>query len=93
MHIFSSDKCVERPGVQEFSDDKYAYRRGKKSPVKGRIWEDIIASELSAHDVTTTPSYRLFADSLPDPGQPQALFKRKNSMESFLSGNWKTGSL
>jgi hypothetical protein len=38
----------------------------KKSPVNRRIWEDVIVTELSAHGVTATPSYRLFADSIPD---------------------------
>ncbi|MGD0338152.1 MAG: hypothetical protein ABSB78_05135 [Bacteroidota bacterium] len=41
----------------------------KKSPVNRRIWEDVIAAELSAHGVTATPSYRLFEDSIPDPDQ------------------------
>ncbi len=43
-----------------------------KTPVHRRIWEDGIVAELSAKGVTATPSYRLFADSMPDPEQVAA---------------------
>ncbi len=49
----------------------------KKSPVNRRIWEDVIVAELSAHGVTTTPSYRLFEDSIPDPDQVGAAVREK----------------
>jgi hypothetical protein len=49
----------------------------KKSPVNRRIWEDEIVAELSAHGVTATPSYRLFADSIPDSDQLEAVVREK----------------
>jgi hypothetical protein len=49
----------------------------KKSPVNRRIWEDVIAAELSAHSVAATPSYRLFPDSIPDPDQVGAAVREK----------------
>ncbi len=38
----------------------------KKNNVDRRIWEDILAEEISDHGVSTIPSYRLFADAIPD---------------------------
>ncbi len=49
----------------------------KKNPVNRRLWEDEIVAELSAHGVTTTPSYRLFPDSIPDPDQVGAAVREK----------------
>jgi hypothetical protein len=49
----------------------------KNNPVNRRIWEDEIVAELSAHGVTSTPSYRLFADSIPDPDQVGAAVQEK----------------
>ena len=41
----------------------------KKNPVNRRMWEDEIVAELSNQNVTATPSYRMFEDSIPDPNQ------------------------
>jgi hypothetical protein len=49
----------------------------KKNPVNRRIWEDEIVAELFAHSVTSTPSYRLFTDSIPDPDQVGTAVKEK----------------
>lgn len=49
----------------------------RKSPVNRRIWEDIIVGELSAHGVTSTPSYQLYPDSIPDPDQVGAVVREK----------------
>jgi len=49
----------------------------KKNPVNRRIWEDEIVAELSAHGVMSTPSYRLFTDSIPDPDQVGAAVQEK----------------
>lgn len=49
----------------------------KNNPVNRRIWEDEVVAELSAHGVTATPSYRLFADSIPDPDQVGAAVQEK----------------
>ncbi len=49
----------------------------KNNPVNRRIWEDEIVAALSAHGVASTPSYRLFADSIPDPDQVGAAVQEK----------------
>jgi hypothetical protein len=49
----------------------------KSNPVNRRIWEDVIVAELSVHGVETTASYRLFADSIPDPDQVRAAIQEK----------------
>src|SRR6266849_6791200 len=49
----------------------------KKSPVGRRIWEDVIAAELSARGVSSTPSYTLFTDSIPNPDQVGAAVREK----------------
>jgi hypothetical protein len=49
----------------------------KKEPVKRRIWEDVITSELTVYSVKSTPSYRLFPDSIPDPNQVGAAVQEK----------------
>lgn len=49
----------------------------KKDPVNRRLWEDEIAATLSARGVTSVPSYRLFADSLPDADQVGAAVRDK----------------
>lgn len=49
----------------------------KKNPVNRRMWEDEIASELSVHGARSTPSYRLFADSIPDPDQVGAAVRKQ----------------
>src|SRR6266849_82181 len=49
----------------------------KRSPVSRRIWEDVIAAELSAQSVLSTPSYTLFTDSIPDPDQVGAAVREK----------------
>ena len=41
----------------------------KKNAAHRRIWEDGFASDLEAHGVTVTPSYRLFPADLPDTNQ------------------------
>jgi hypothetical protein len=48
-----------------------------KNPVNRRIWEDAIVSGLSVQGVTSTPSYRLFADSIPNPDQVGAVVQEK----------------
>jgi hypothetical protein len=40
-----------------------------RNPAQRRIWEDAFCVELAKHDITTTPSYRLFPDVLPDTNQ------------------------
>ena len=49
----------------------------KKDPVNRRLWEDEIVSALSAYGVASIPSYRLFADSIPDPNQVGAVVQEK----------------
>jgi hypothetical protein len=49
----------------------------KNKTVNRHIWEDLIAAELSAQGVESTPSYRLFADSIPDPDQVRAAVQEK----------------
>lgn len=41
----------------------------KRNPVNRRIWEDEIVTSLSDQGVVSTPSYRLFPDSIPSPEQ------------------------
>lgn len=55
----------------------------KKSPVNRRIWEDVIVAGMSAQGATSTPSYRLFADSIPDPDQVGAAV-RENKFDGVL---------
>jgi len=45
---------------------------GKNNPVNRRLWEDEIVSALAEHGVSSTPSYRLFPDSIPNPDQVAA---------------------
>jgi len=40
-----------------------------KNPANRRIWEDAFAGGLTPQGVTSTQSYRLFADSIPNPDQ------------------------
>jgi hypothetical protein len=40
-----------------------------KNPVQRRMWEDAFSAELVKHNVTVTPSYRLFPDAVPDTNQ------------------------
>ncbi len=49
----------------------------KKDPENRRIWEDVIVAELSAKGVASTSSYRLFADSIPDPDQVRVAVQEK----------------
>jgi len=44
----------------------------RKDPVRRRIWEDRLVTELTKHGVVATPSYRLFPDALPDSAQCDA---------------------
>jgi hypothetical protein len=48
-----------------------------KSPVNRRIWEDAMATALTSQGVTSTPSYRLFSDSVPNPDQVGAAVQEK----------------
>lgn len=48
-----------------------------KSPVNRRIWEDEIVAKLSAQGVASTPSYRLYSDSIPDPDQVRVAVREK----------------
>ena len=41
----------------------------KKNLLNRRLWEDEIVTEMSAQGVASTPSYSLFADSIPNPEQ------------------------
>jgi hypothetical protein len=41
----------------------------KLNPLNRHIWEDGLVAQLSAHGVTSVPSYSLFADSIPNPDQ------------------------
>ena len=49
----------------------------KRNPVNRRLWEDEIVTALSAHGVASIPSYRLFADSIPDPNQVGTAVREK----------------
>jgi hypothetical protein len=49
----------------------------KRDPVKRRMWEDGFVAELSAHSVAATPSYRLFANAVPDTEQVAAAVREK----------------
>lgn len=49
----------------------------KRNPVNRRLWEDVITAGLSAKGITSTPSYRLFTDSIPDPDQVRAAVQAK----------------
>jgi hypothetical protein len=40
-----------------------------KNSVQRRMWEDAFSADLAKHDVTATPSYRLFPDAVPDTNQ------------------------
>jgi hypothetical protein len=55
----------------------------KKKPVVRRLWEDEIVASLSVQGVKSTPSYRLFADSIPDPSQVAAAV-RENEFDGVL---------
>jgi hypothetical protein len=60
-------------------------------PMKRRLWEDAFADELRERGVSATPSYRLYAESLPDSAEVRAkvreggfdavLFVRKHDEE------------
>lgn len=50
----------------------------KKNPVNRRLWEDVITAGLSAKGITSTPSYRLFTDSIPDPDQVGAAVQARS---------------
>ena len=50
----------------------------KNNPVNRRIWEDAIVAGFNAQGATSTPSYRLFPDSIPDPDQVAAVVQEKN---------------
>lgn len=50
---------------------------GSKNPVNRRIWEDAIVVGLTSEGVTSTASYRLFADSIPDPDQVSVAAQEK----------------
>jgi len=73
----------------------------KKNPVNRRMWEDVIVAELSAQGVTTTPSYRLFTDSIPDPDQVGAVVKEKKfdgvlfirKLQTEISTNYIPGAV
>lgn len=49
----------------------------KNNRVNRNLWEDVIAAELSAHGVESTPSYRIFEESIPDPDQVKAVIQDK----------------
>jgi len=50
---------------------------GKNNPVNRRLWEDEIASALAEHGVSSTPSYRMYPDSIPDPDEVAAAVAEK----------------
>jgi hypothetical protein len=50
----------------------------KKDATRRRIWEDGFSVELARHNVTVTPSYRLFPTELPDTNQVVEAVKDKN---------------
>jgi hypothetical protein len=49
----------------------------KNNPVNRRIWEDEIVTALSAYGATSAPSYRFFADSIPNPNQVAAAVRER----------------
>jgi hypothetical protein len=73
----------------------------KKNPVNRRLWEDVLVAELSARGVMPTPSYRLFADSIPDPDQVGAAVREKKfdgvlfirKLPTEISTNYIPGSV
>jgi hypothetical protein len=65
------------PGFKNSPMSNMLIIAASRSPVNRRIWEDEIAAELSAHKVTTTQSYRLFPDSIPDPDQLASVVREK----------------
>ena len=55
----------------------------KRNPVNRRIWEDEIVTSLSDQGVVSTPSYRLFPDSIPSPEQVGSTI-RDNKFDGVL---------
>lgn len=49
----------------------------KNNPVNRRLWEDEIVAALSAYGVSSVCSYRLFADSIPNPNQVGTAVREK----------------
>jgi len=58
-----------------------------KNIVHRRIWEDAFSAELAKHDVSATPSYRLFPDALPDTNQVVQIV-RSNGFDGVLITRW-----
>jgi hypothetical protein len=55
---------------------------GKKSMVR-HIWEDAFSAELAKHHVAAVPSYRMFADTVPDTNQVLQIV-RSNKFDGIL---------
>ncbi|MGD0037513.1 MAG: hypothetical protein ABSC53_09500 [Bacteroidota bacterium] len=73
----------------------------KNNSVNRHLWEDVIVAELSVRGVKSTPSYRLFADSIPNPEQVRAAVQEKKfdgvlfirRLPTELSTNYKPGNV
>jgi hypothetical protein len=48
-----------------------------KNPISRRLWEDEFVAELSNYSVTSTPSYKLYEDAIPDTDQVETAIREK----------------